>query len=140
MVASLARPEKLSRGQWRKPGMTPGGAARASSSRRPAAGGLILVQRDRCRVPAETPAIPLKGPRFRPHRSPICLAALRCVLAFSRAVRHGSPAGTQGGAMGLSQPARPESSSLVSIQELRAIAALLVFWGHAMHAVRGGGA
>ena len=37
--------------------------------------------------------------------------------------------------MGLSQPARPESSSLVSIQALRAIAALLVFWGHAINAV-----
>jgi len=37
--------------------------------------------------------------------------------------------------MGLSQPARPESSTLVSIQALRAIAALLVFWGHAINAV-----
>src|SRR5262249_8551603 len=40
-----------------------------------------------------------------------------------------------GGAMQLSQPARPESSSLVSIQALRAVAALLVFWGHAINAV-----
>src|SRR5215510_5466128 len=37
--------------------------------------------------------------------------------------------------MQLSQPARPESSSLVSIQALRAVAALLVFWGHAINAV-----
>ena len=37
--------------------------------------------------------------------------------------------------MGLSQPARPESSSLVSIQAVRAIAAFLVFWGHAINAV-----
>jgi peptidoglycan/LPS O-acetylase OafA/YrhL len=39
--------------------------------------------------------------------------------------------------MQLSQPApaRPESSSLVSIQALRAIAALFVFWGHAINAV-----
>jgi exopolysaccharide production protein ExoZ len=43
--------------------------------------------------------------------------------------------GHAGGAMQLSQPARPESSSLVSIQALRAIAALLVFWGHAINAV-----
>jgi hypothetical protein len=40
-----------------------------------------------------------------------------------------------GGAMEISQPARPGSSSLVSIQALRAIAALLVFWGHAINAV-----
>jgi hypothetical protein len=39
------------------------------------------------------------------------------------------------GAMEISQPARPGSSSLVSIQALRAIAALLVFWGHAINAV-----
>jgi len=39
------------------------------------------------------------------------------------------------GAMEISQPARPVSSSLVSIQALRAIAALLVFWGHAINAV-----
>jgi exopolysaccharide production protein ExoZ len=37
--------------------------------------------------------------------------------------------------MEISQPARPVSSSLVSIQALRAIAALLVFWGHAINAV-----
>jgi peptidoglycan/LPS O-acetylase OafA/YrhL len=37
--------------------------------------------------------------------------------------------------MEISQPARPESSSLVSIQALRAVAALLVFWGHAINAV-----
>jgi exopolysaccharide production protein ExoZ len=37
--------------------------------------------------------------------------------------------------MEISQPARPDSSSLVSIQALRAIAALLVFWGHAINAV-----
>jgi exopolysaccharide production protein ExoZ len=37
--------------------------------------------------------------------------------------------------MEISQPARPGSSSLVSIQALRAIAALLVFWGHAINAV-----
>jgi exopolysaccharide production protein ExoZ len=43
--------------------------------------------------------------------------------------------GQAGGAMQLSQPARPESSSLVSIQALRAVAALLVFWGHAINAV-----
>jgi exopolysaccharide production protein ExoZ len=36
--------------------------------------------------------------------------------------------------MEISQP-RYESSSLVSIQALRAIAALLVFWGHAINAV-----
>jgi exopolysaccharide production protein ExoZ len=34
--------------------------------------------------------------------------------------------------MEISRPGRPESSSLVSIQALRAIAALLVFWGHAI--------
>jgi exopolysaccharide production protein ExoZ len=34
-----------------------------------------------------------------------------------------------------SQPARPGSSSLASIQALRAIAALLVSWGHAINAV-----
>src|SRR6266540_6886450 len=39
------------------------------------------------------------------------------------------------GAMEISQAARPGSSSLVSIQALRAIAALLVFWGHAINAV-----
>jgi exopolysaccharide production protein ExoZ len=43
--------------------------------------------------------------------------------------------GVGGGAMGMSQPARPDSSSLVSIQALRGIAALLVFWGHAINAV-----
>ena len=37
--------------------------------------------------------------------------------------------------MEISQPARSETSSLVSIQALRAIAALLVFWGHAINAV-----
>lgn len=37
--------------------------------------------------------------------------------------------------MEISQPARSDSSSLVSIQALRAIAALLVFWGHAINAV-----
>jgi peptidoglycan/LPS O-acetylase OafA/YrhL len=37
--------------------------------------------------------------------------------------------------MEISQPARPGSSSLVSIQALRAIAALLVFWAHAINAV-----
>jgi exopolysaccharide production protein ExoZ len=37
-----------------------------------------------------------------------------------------------GGTMEISRPGRPESSSLVSIQALRAIAALLVFWGHAI--------
>ena len=37
--------------------------------------------------------------------------------------------------MEISPPARPVSSSLVSIQALRAIAALLVFWGHAINAV-----
>jgi exopolysaccharide production protein ExoZ len=37
--------------------------------------------------------------------------------------------------MEISQPARPESSSLISIQALRAVAALLVFWGHAINAV-----
>jgi exopolysaccharide production protein ExoZ len=37
--------------------------------------------------------------------------------------------------MEMSQPARPDSSSLVSIQALRAVAALLVFWGHAINAV-----
>jgi len=34
-----------------------------------------------------------------------------------------------------SQPARPDSSSVLSIQALRAIAALLVLWGHAINAV-----
>jgi exopolysaccharide production protein ExoZ len=34
--------------------------------------------------------------------------------------------------MEISRPGRPESSPLVSIQALRAIAALLVFWGHAI--------
>ena len=37
--------------------------------------------------------------------------------------------------MGILQQARPDSSSLVSIQALRAIASLLVFWGHAINAV-----
>ena len=37
--------------------------------------------------------------------------------------------------MGTLQPTRLESSSLVSIQALRAIASLLVFWGHAINAV-----
>jgi exopolysaccharide production protein ExoZ len=37
--------------------------------------------------------------------------------------------------MQISQPARPDSASLVSIQALRGIAALLVFWGHAINAV-----
>jgi exopolysaccharide production protein ExoZ len=37
--------------------------------------------------------------------------------------------------MEISEPARPDSSSLVSIQALRAIAAFLVFWGHAINAV-----
>ncbi|MGE5157743.1 MAG: acyltransferase family protein, partial [Gemmatimonas sp.] len=37
--------------------------------------------------------------------------------------------------MEISQPARPNSSSLVSLQALRAIAAWLVFWGHAINAV-----
>ena len=37
--------------------------------------------------------------------------------------------------MEISQSARYDSSSLVSIQALRAIAALLVFWGHAINAV-----
>jgi peptidoglycan/LPS O-acetylase OafA/YrhL len=37
-----------------------------------------------------------------------------------------------GGTMEISRPGRPESSPLVSIQALRAIAALLVFWGHAI--------
>ena len=37
--------------------------------------------------------------------------------------------------MEVSPARRPESSSLVSIQALRAIAALLVFWGHAINAV-----
>jgi hypothetical protein len=37
--------------------------------------------------------------------------------------------------MEISPPARLDSSSLVSIQALRAIAALLVFWGHAINAV-----
>jgi exopolysaccharide production protein ExoZ len=37
--------------------------------------------------------------------------------------------------MEISQPTRYDSSSLVSIQALRAIAALLVFWGHAINAV-----
>jgi exopolysaccharide production protein ExoZ len=37
--------------------------------------------------------------------------------------------------MEILRPARPESSSLVSIQALRAVAALLVFWGHAINAV-----
>jgi exopolysaccharide production protein ExoZ len=37
--------------------------------------------------------------------------------------------------MEISQRARPESSSLISIQALRAVAALLVFWGHAINAV-----
>ena len=37
--------------------------------------------------------------------------------------------------MEISQPARSDSSSLVSIQALRAITALLVFWGHAINAV-----
>src|SRR5262245_59890866 len=37
--------------------------------------------------------------------------------------------------MELARAARPESSTLVSIQALRAIAALLVFWGHAINAV-----
>lgn len=36
------------------------------------------------------------------------------------------------GTMEISQPARPDSPSLVSIQALRGIAALLVFWGHAI--------
>jgi exopolysaccharide production protein ExoZ len=36
--------------------------------------------------------------------------------------------------MDISQPARPDSS-LVSIQVLRAVASLLVFWGHAINAV-----
>src|SRR5262245_8564740 len=40
-----------------------------------------------------------------------------------------------GGAMEISLSARPDSSSLVSIQALRAIAALLVFLGHAINAV-----
>jgi peptidoglycan/LPS O-acetylase OafA/YrhL len=39
------------------------------------------------------------------------------------------------GAMEISPPARADSLSLVSIQALRAIAALLVFWGHAINAV-----
>ena len=37
--------------------------------------------------------------------------------------------------MEVSPATRPDSSSLVSIQALRAIAALLVFWGHAINAV-----
>jgi exopolysaccharide production protein ExoZ len=37
--------------------------------------------------------------------------------------------------MEISQSTRYESSSLISIQALRAIAALLVFWGHAINAV-----
>ncbi|MGA7490837.1 MAG: acyltransferase [Xanthobacteraceae bacterium] len=37
--------------------------------------------------------------------------------------------------MKISQPVRPDSSSLVSLQALRAIAAWLVFWGHAINAV-----
>jgi exopolysaccharide production protein ExoZ len=37
--------------------------------------------------------------------------------------------------MGTLPPSRPDSSSLVSIQALRAIASLLVFWGHAINAV-----
>jgi len=37
--------------------------------------------------------------------------------------------------MEISQSTRYDSSSLVSIQALRAIAALLVFWGHAINAV-----
>ena len=37
--------------------------------------------------------------------------------------------------MGILQQARPDSSSLVSIQALRAIASLLVFWGNAINAV-----
>jgi Acyltransferase family len=37
--------------------------------------------------------------------------------------------------MEISQSTRYESSPLVSIQALRAIAALLVFWGHAINAV-----
>ena len=37
--------------------------------------------------------------------------------------------------MVISQPVRPESSSLVSLQALRAVAAWLVFWGHAINAV-----
>src|SRR5215470_973886 len=41
----------------------------------------------------------------------------------------------RGGRMEISQPARPESSTLISIQALRAVAALLVFWGHAINAV-----
>ena len=42
----------------------------------------------------------------------------------------------RGGSMALSQSTRYDSSSsLVSIQALRAIAALLVFWGHAINAV-----
>src|SRR5262245_23624339 len=41
----------------------------------------------------------------------------------------------QGGTMEIPEPAQPHSSSLVSIQALRAIAAFLVFWGHAINAV-----
>ena len=37
--------------------------------------------------------------------------------------------------MGILQPAQSDSSSLVSIQALRGIASLLVFWGHAINAV-----
>jgi hypothetical protein len=37
--------------------------------------------------------------------------------------------------MEISQSTRYDSSSLVSIQALRGIAALLVFWGHAINAV-----
>ena len=73
------------------------------------------------------------------HRSSRFHYGARKVIAQSFWIRHffaapirQASAPACGGTMEISRPGRPESSSLVSIQALRAIAALLVFWGHAI--------